>query len=67
VEQARIDEVARAEGVHTVLMHSITALAEAHRPPEANTRAVNAFLNYTNLGNCHYGTILSLSWLEYSC
>lgn len=50
-----------------VLMHSIMALAAAHRPPEADTCAANAFLNYTNLGNCHYSTILSLSGLEYSC
>lgn len=50
-----------------VLMHSIMVLAAAHRPPEADTCAANAFLNYTNLGNCHYSTILSLSGLEYSC
>lgn len=67
VEQARMDDVARAERVHPALTHSIMKLAAAHRPPEARSSAANAFLNYVNFKSCHYSIILSLMMLKCSC
>lgn len=44
VEQARMDEVARAERVRTALTHSIMTLASVHRPQRPTEKLLMLFL-----------------------